>query len=409
MEQYVITGIGAFNGLGSTAEISWSNLLAGKTAIQKLNWPEDNPTQFPATYSGIKAKIAAIGPKIIDTYPEHFAPSWNHWDQNTRAALLSVDQAFNDAQLTSKNVGVVFSTFGSGTSLRLEVFAALTNGVKKVSPRKILNIGLDFPAAQISAIYKVTGPNTSMDSACTTGLTSIDTAINTLKANSELDAMVVGGSDYMAEPFYLYWFQNLGAISLSDDVTASCPFDKSRHGFVMGEGSATVIIEPLSKAKARGAKIYAVVNSTSFITLFDSDTSPDPEGIGAKLCVQQALDKAGITADQINYINAHATSTPTGDQIEFDAMQSIAPDRVMVSNKGQIGHAMSASGIIETIYTVLSMRDSISPGNANLTEPLGTGMNLINTATPMDIKYAIKNSFGFGGRNASIILERYDG
>jgi 3-oxoacyl-[acyl-carrier-protein] synthase II len=177
----------------------------------------------------------------------------------------------------------------------------------------------------------------------------------------------------------------------------------------MGEGSATVIIEPLGKAKARGAKIYAVVNSTSFITLFDSDTSPDPEGIGAKLCVQQALDKAGITADQINYINAHATSTPTGDQIEFDAMQSIAPDRVMVSNKGQIGHAMSASGIIETIYTVLSMRDSVSPGNANLTEPLGTGMNLINTATPMDIKYAIKNSFGFGGRNASMILERYDG
>lgn len=408
MEQYVITGMGAFNGLGSTVETSWANLLAGKTAVQKLEWPEDDATKFPATHSGLKAKIAALSPKLIDTYPDHFAPSWNQWDPNTRAALLSVDQAFTDAQLTSKNVGVVFSTFGSGTSLRLEVFAALTNGVKKVSPRKILNIGLDFPAAQISAIYKVIGPNTSMDSACTTGLTSIDTAINTLKANPELDAMVVGGSDYMAEPFYLYWFQNLGAISLSDDITASCPFDKSRHGFVMGEGSATLIIEPLSKARARGANIYAVVNSTSFITLFDSDTSPDPDGMGAKLCVQQALDRAGITADQIDYINAHATSTPLGDQVEFNAMRSLTPNRVMVSNKGQIGHAMSASGIIESIYTILAMRAGISPGNANLKEPLDTGMNLITTATPMDIKYAIKNSFGFGGRNASMILERYD-
>ena len=407
MEQYVITGIGIFNGLGSTAESSWQNLLAGKSSIQSIAWPEDDATKFPNTHSALKIKIAGLSPKLQDSdpHPEHFNYGWPYWDPNTRACLLTVDEAIVDAKLTSKNVGVVVSTFGSGTHLRLEIFSALNNGVKKISPRKSLNIGLDFPAAQISAIYKVQGPNTAMDSACTTGLTSIDYAINTLKANTELDAMIVGGSDHIAEPIYMYWFQSLGALSFE----GSFPFDKKRNGFVMGEGAATMIIEPLSKARARDAKIYGIVRGCGFVTLFDSDTSPDPEGRGARQCVNLALDKAGISADDINFINAHATSTPIGDQIEFDAMRDITPNRVMVSNKGQVGHTMAGAGILETIYTLQSMRDSQIPGNANLTEPCGSGMILPTTTTKLNIKYAIKNSFGFGGRNASMVLERYNG
>ena len=244
-----------------------------------------------------------------------------------------------------------------------------------------------------------------MDSACTTGITSIDYAINTLKANPDLDAMIVGAADHMAEPIYMYWFQNLGALS----PTGSRPFDKSRNGFVMGEGAATMIIEPKNKALARGAKIYGTIKSCSFVTLFDSDTSPDPEGHGAKRCVQQALDRAGITADQIRYINAHATSTPVGDQIEYDAMLALTPNQIMVSNKGQIGHCMSAAGIVESIYTLLALRDQRTPGNANLVDACSQGMILPNTAIDIDARYAIKNSFGFGGRNASIVFERYVG
>jgi 3-oxoacyl-[acyl-carrier-protein] synthase II len=164
----------------------------------------------------------------------------------------------------------------------------------------------------------------------------------------------------------------------------------------------------LSKAQKRNAKIYGIVKSTNFYTLFDSDTSPDPEGTGAKICVQQALDKAGITANDIDYVNAHATSTSIGDQIEYTAMLSLTPGRVMVSNKGQIGHGMSAAGITETIYTLLTMRDGQSPGNANLKTPCGQGMILPTESVNIDVKYAIKNSFGFGGRNASLVLERYD-
>jgi len=403
---YVITGIGVYNGLGTTSESSWANLLAGKSAIQQLTWPEDNPDKFPSTHRSIKVNIAATSPKLQDTdpHPDYFDYGWADWDPNTRACLLTVDQAIQDSNLTSKNVGVVISTFGSGTTLRLDVFSALNNGARRVSPRKTLNIGLDFPAAQIAAIYRVTGPNTSMDSACTTGITSIDSAINQLKANPELDAMIVGGADHMAEPIYMYWFQNLGALSLD----GSRPFDKTRNGFVMGEGAATIIIEPLSKARARGAKIYGIVKSTSFVTLFDSDTSPDPSGQGARLCVQQALDKAGITADQIDYVNAHATGTPIGDQVEFDAMLNLTPGRVMVSNKGQIGHTMAASGILETIYSLLTIRDQRTPGTANLVEPLGQGMILPVNSMDIDVKYIIKNSFGFGGRNASMVLEKYN-
>jgi 3-oxoacyl-[acyl-carrier-protein] synthase II len=410
MEQYVVTGIGIYNGLGTTAEESWRNLLLGKSAVTTLAWPEDDPRKFPPSYSILKPKIAAISPRLQDNdaHPEHFSYGWDNWDPNTRACLLTVDEAINDAKLTSKNVGVVVSTFGSGTTLRLTMFSAMMNGIKKTPPRKILNMGLDFPAAQVAAVYKVTGPNTSMDSACTTGITSIDHAVNMLKANPELDAMIVGGADHMAEPIYMYWFQNLGALCLSDELTANCPFDTKRSGFVLGEGAATMIIEPLSKAKARGAHIYGIIKGTGFVTLFDSDTSPDLDGVGARSCVTQALSKAGVNADDVNFVNAHGTSTPVGDQIEFDAMLAITPDRVMVSNKGQIGHQMSAAGIVETIYTLLGMRDSKVPGNANLQSPCGVGMILPTDSIELDVKYAIKNSFGFGGRNVSLVLERYD-
>ena len=171
MEQYVVTGIGVFNGLGPSAETSWTNLLAGKTAIKELTWPEDDPGRFPSTYSGIKVKLAATSPVPEGEYPEYFNPGWTHWDPNTRACLLSVDEAIKDSGLKSKNTGVIASTFGSGTRVRLDFFTALTNGRSKVSPKKTLNMGLDYPAASIAGIYKFQGPNTAMDSACTTGLT----------------------------------------------------------------------------------------------------------------------------------------------------------------------------------------------------------------------------------------------
>ena len=411
MEQYVVTGIGIFNSLGQSARESWNNLLAGKSAVQQISWPSDDPTQYPATHLSVaKTRIAAPATKLTedDAHPENFDYGWRHWDPNTRACLMSVEEAVKDSGLTSKRTGVIITTFGSGTSLRLDLFNAIDKGRTKYPPRKVLNIGLDFPAAQVAAIYGFCGTNTAMDSACTTGITSIDYAITSLKADAELDAMVVGGADHLCEPINIFWFQSLGALCAGEDPKDNRPFDTKRSGFVMGEGAATMIIEPLSKAQARGAKIYGMILSTNLYTLFDSDTSPDPTGIGARTCVQSALDKADITADDINFINAHATSTPVGDEIEFNAMYSLTPGRTMVSNKGQIGHSMSTSGIVETIYTLQGMCQGQQPGNANLVDPLGKGMILPTESIKLNVKYAIKNSFGFGGRNASMVLARYD-
>lgn len=411
MEQYVVTGVGIHNSLGKTALESWTNLLSGKSAVKNITWPVDDPEKYPATHNSVaKTHIAAPSHRLQedDAHPEHFSYGWRHWDPNTRACLLSVDEAVRDSGITSTRTGVIITTFASGTTTRLELFNALNLGKTKFPPRKVLNIGLDYPAAQVAAIYGFTGTNTAMDSACTTGITSIDYAISSLKADPELDAMIVGGADHLCEPLNIFWFQSLGALCPSTDPTANCPFDINRSGFVMGEGAATLVIEPLSKAQARGAKIYGKILSTNLYTLFDSDTSPDPTGIGARTCVQGALDKAGISANEIDFVNAHATSTPVGDDIEFTAMKALTPGRVMVGNKGQIGHTMSQAGIVETIYTLLGMQQGRQPGNANLVNPLGVGMILPTAAIDLDVKYAVKNSFGFGGRNASMVLARMD-
>lgn len=412
MEQYAVTGIGIYNNLGKTADDSWKNLLAGESAVKSIAWPDDDDDQYPRTHDSVKKTlIGATSEKLTaeDSHPEHFDYGWRHWDPNTRACLMSVDEAVTDAKLTSKKTGVIITTFGSGTSLRLDLFGAIDRGKTKYPPRKVLNIGLDFPAAQVAAIYGFAGTNTAMDSACTTGITSIDYAISALKADPNLDAMVVGGADHLCEPINIFWFQSLGALCPSANPEDNRPFDENRSGFVMGEGAATMIIEPLSKAQARGAKIYGLIKSTNLYTLFDSDTSPDPTGLGAKTCVKGALNKAGITADMVDFVNAHATSTPVGDNIEFNAMLDLTPDRTMVSNKGQIGHTMSQAGIVETIYTLQGMSEGRQPGNANLVNPLGQGMKLPTQAVEIYVKYAVKNSFGFGGRNASMVLERYDG
>jgi 3-oxoacyl-[acyl-carrier-protein] synthase II len=404
---YVITGIGIYNGLGKDIHTSFEKLLNGESTFKTITWPEDNPATFPQTYKNLKSNTAGVSPPPEDSEcVESFQKYWRDWDPNTRTGLLTVDQAVSDAGLSSKEVGVIFSTFGAGTSIRLDLFSAINLGKMKYSPRKCLNIGLDFPAAQISAIYGFQGPNTSLDSACTTGLTAIETAVNTMKAYPELDAMVVGASDRMFEPIYVYWFQSLGALS---PTGISAPFDNNRNGFVMGEGAGTLVIEPLDKAQARGAKIYAVIKGSGSSTLFDSDTSPDPEGQGARQCMTQAITRAGITVDDVDYINAHATGTPVGDIVEYNAIADIMPSRTVVSNKGQIGHCMSASGIIEVIYTVMSIQTGYTPGNGNLSSMIGAGELVLPTAkTKIDIRNAVKNSFGFGGRNASIVLGRYE-
>ena len=404
--EFAITGIGLYNGLGKNARNSFSALLDGKSTFIPTEWPQDDSQLFPQTHKGVPVTLAGEvnQPDESENKPK-FEKYWRHWDPVTRIGLLSADEAVTDSGIDSTNVGVIFSSFAAGSVVKMDMLAAFNQG-KKYSPRKSLNIGGEHTAAQVAAVYGFNGPNYSMVSACATGIVSIDAACAYLKSNPDLDAMLVGATDRTADAFNMYWFNILGALS---PTGMSAPFDKSRNGFVMGEGAATIIIEPLSKALKRGANVYATINGCGVITKFDSDTSPDPEGEGAVQCMLTACKQAGLNPSFIDYVNAHATSTPVGDIIEYDAIAKIIKhDVVVVSNKGQIGHAMSACGLIETIYTLLTMKMGISPGNANLVDPIGDSNLILPTESiKVDVKYAMKNSFGFGGRNASMILERW--
>lgn len=405
---FVITGIGLYNGLGKTARTSFSSLLDGESTIVPISWPDFNHDTFPQSHKAVPATMAGLCPEPKDSEcVSEFMGYWRHWDPATRAGLLTVEEAVLESGIDSCNVGIIFSTFAGGPELRSKMLAALNQG-KRYSPRKSLNISREHMAAQVAAIYDFNGPNYSMTSACATGIVSIDTACAQLRANPELDAMVVGAADKTANALEMYWFNLLNAMS---PTGVSAPFDKSRNGFVMGEGAATLIIEPFHKAFKRKANILAFIRGCGIVTKFDSDTSPDPEGEGAYECMMKACKNALIDPSDIDYVNAHATSTPVGDMIELRAISRLLGEGKqvpVVSNKGQIGHTMSACGLIEIIYTILAMDGGISPGNANLIDPeiSFSNINLLRGKSTIRGRYAMKNSFGFGGRNASIIIER---
>jgi 3-oxoacyl-[acyl-carrier-protein] synthase II len=407
MKQYAVTGIGILNGLGFNLEENWSNLLAGKSAIKEIVWPEDDPSKFPKTHKALT--IVAGAPCPIPTFKENeFGGHYQYWDPCVKIALSSARDAIADSQLTSKNVSVVYSTVGGSLHSRAYLTRNLEDGRERILPRQVIQISLDYISSVISRMFEFNGGSTGLSSACSTGLVSIDYGLKQLECDSDLDAVVVGGADMPIDGYQAYYFQNLGALSTQTASTASRPFDKNRSGFVPGEAAGALVIEPLEKAQARGAKIYGIIRSVSISSAGSHDTAPDKEGVAAKLAVAKSLKQAGLELSDIKYINAHATGTKAGDEVEFYAMRDLFPTATMTANKGQIGHTLAASGIIETIYTLLALRDQIAPPTVNLTDPIDTGINIPTQATTISAKYAIKNNFAFGGRSACAVIERYE-
>ena len=407
MKKYAVTGIGILNGLGFDLQENWENLLAGKSAIKEIKWPEDDPSKFPKTHKKLTAVAGAPCP--MPEFEEHeFGGHYQYWDPCVKIALASVRDAMRDSQLTSKNVSVVYSTTGGCMQSRAYMTRNLDDGRERILPRQVIQATLDYISGVIARMYQCNGGSVALHSACSTGLVSIDYAIKQLEVDNDLDAVIVGGADMPIEGFQSYYFQNLGALSIKPAEIASRPFDKDRSGFVAGEAAGALIIEPLEKAKARGAKIYGIIRSVGTASAGTHDTAPDKDGIAAKAAVTKAVRQAGLQLSDIQYINAHATGTKVGDDIEFNAMRDLFPNVTMTANKGQIGHTLAASGIVETIYTILALRDQMSPPTVNLVNPIDTGINIPTMATAITAKYAIKNNFAFGGRAASAVIERYE-
>jgi 3-oxoacyl-[acyl-carrier-protein] synthase II len=403
MKQYAVTGIGIINGLGETLAENWTNLLAGQTAIKEISWPEDNPKKFPKTHKSLTVKIGAPAP--IPIYEEMaYGGIAQHWDPCIKLGIRSVEDAVKDSGIESKNVSVVYSTTGGNTVSRGYLTRALEDGRERILPRQVIQSTLDYLSGTISRMFEFNGLSTGINAACSTGLLSIDYALRTLETEPDIDAVVVGGADMPIEAYQCYYFQNLGALS-NEPAT---PFDQNRAGFNAGEGAGCLVIEPLEKAKARGAKIYGLIVGSGVASAGHHDTSPDKDGIAAKTSVARALKSAGITTSDIGYINAHATGTQAGDDIEFYAMRELFPEKTMVANKAQIGHTLAASGIIETIYTLMALKTQTTPPTINLKTPIDSGMSIPTEASAINAKYAIKNNFAFSGRSACIVLKRYE-
>lgn len=406
MKKYAVTGIGIINGLGSTVEENWQNLLAGASAIKEISWPADDPKKFPKTHKALTVKVGAPCP-VPEFEQSAFGGHHQYWDPCVKIAVASVRDAIRDANLSSKNVSVVYSTTGGSLHSRAYLSRNLEDGRERILPRQVIQSTLDYTSSVVARMFGFNGGSTSVHSACSTGLVSLDYGIKQLESDNELDAVVVGGADMPLEGFQSYYFQNLGALSMQPADIASRPFDKNRSGFVAGEAAGALIVETLEKAQARGAKIYGIIRAVGVASAGAHDTAPDKDGDAAKLAVNKAIRLAGIKLTDIDYINAHATGTLAGDDIEFYAMRELFPNRIMAANKGQIGHTLAASGIVETIYTLLALRDQISPPTVNLIDPIDSGMSIPTVATKINANYAIKNNFAFGGRSACAIIERY--
>ena len=280
-------------------------------------------------------------------------------------------------------------------------------------PGRIINLASGF----VSIAHGLKGPNHAVVTACSTGAHAIGDAAR-MVALGDADVMVAGGTESPVNRISLAGFAALRALStnFNDDPTrASRPYDKDRDGFVMGEGSGALVLEALDHATARGAKIYAELVGYGLSGDAYHITAPSPDGDGAFRCMTMAIKRAGISASDVDYINAHGTSTPLGDEIELGAVQRLvgnAASRVsMSSTKSCIGHLLGAAGAVEAIFSILAIRDQIAPPTINLDNPsVETPIDLVpHAARKRDIRIALSNSFGFGGTNASLIFSRYSG
>lgn len=380
MKRVAITGVGIVDALGNNYKTCFENLLNDTDPIGPIT-----KIDFEK-YNNIKIRIGAeLHMESNDRIPLY-----------VRAAISSVDQAIESSGVTpGENVAIVYSTLGAGSVRNIDYVSALEYGKKKFSPRDMLEIQLDYLAGQISQHYKISGPSVSMNTSCSTFLNSLDYACRLV---DEYDYVIAGGSDAIIDPLHVWWFQQFHALT----QTHSRPFDQSRSGFVLGEGAGCLILESESKARARGAKIYGFINGIGLATELEGLTGLNKTA--AKLAVSRALTQAGVST--VDFINAHATSTVLGDEIEYHVMKEYLPEVPMYSVKAKIGHTMAACGVIELIYGLASLENNIIPRTFGLTNPLADDPALLTKNLEKPCKTFIKNSYAFGGRSASIVVSK---
>lgn len=418
MRRVVVTGLGMVTPLGCGVDVTWSRILEGRSGASRIS-------RFDV--SDLPAKIAAQVPRGDGADGTFNADQWVDPKEQRRLddfiifGMTAADQAVKDSGYAPQTddekcrAGVLIgSGIGGLPGIEATALELAEKGPRRVSPFFIPGRLINLVSGQVSIRYGLKGPNHSVVTACSTGAHAIGDAAR-LIALDDADVMVAGGAEAAICRLGMAGFAACRALSTGFNETpekASRPYDKDRDGFLMGEGAGVVVLEEYERAKARGAKIYAEVVGYGLSGDAHHITAPAEDGNGGYRAMQMALKRAGLMPSDIDYINAHGTSTPLGDEIELKAVERLfgnaAAKLSMSSTKSSIGHLLGAAGAVEAIFSILAMRDQIAPPTINLDHPsVQTEIDLVPHAPRRrPINVALSNSFGFGGTNASLILAR---
>jgi 3-oxoacyl-[acyl-carrier-protein] synthase II len=410
----VVTGMGMLTALGNDVPSTWDSMVAGRSGIRTIQ--AFDPSRLTAQIAGEVQGLDSS--HVLDRKDQRRTDRYIQF--GLVAAREAMDQAGLPARLEgaiAERTGVILGTGLGGAGTLNDGFSTnALRGPDRISPflipMGIPNVG----AGQIAINFGMTGPNYATVSACATGGHAVGEASETIRRD-DADIMLAGGAEACIFEALVGGFAAMRALSTRNDdpSAASRPFDSGRDGFVIGEGAGVLVLEALEHAQARGATPlaelvgYGATADASHITL------PAPGGMGAVRAARRALEKAGLAPDEVQHVNAHATSTPEGDKAELQAIRTIFGDHArslsITANKSMIGHTLGAAGAIEAITTVLAIRDGMVPPTINLTDPdpEGEGMDLTpGTAASGDVRVALSNSFGFGGQNTALVFRRWE-
>jgi len=417
MRRVVVTGLGMVSPLGGDVETSWANILASRSGAGTI-------TRFDA--SDYVCRIACeVKPKDhewgfdADKRVDHKVQ--RQVDPFIVFGIDAAGQALEDAGLTEMSEAErlragcsIGSGIGGLPGIESESLVLEHKGPRRVSPHFVHGRLINLISGQVSIKYGLMGPNHAVVTACSTGAHSIGDAARMI-AMDDADVMLAGGAESAICPIGIAGFSQARALSTGFNDTpekASRPYDVDRDGFVMGEGAGVVVLEEYERAKARGARIYAEVIGYGLSGDAYHVTAPHPEGSGAYRSMEMAIRKSGLSLEDIDYVNAHGTSTPLGDELELGAVRRLFGDAIsglsMSSTKSAIGHLLGGAGAVESIFCILAMRDQIVPPTLNLDNPSEgcAGVDLVpHVAKKRQVRAVLNNSFGFGGTNASLVMK----
>jgi 3-oxoacyl-[acyl-carrier-protein] synthase II len=418
LRRVVVTGLGIVSPLGCGPEAVWSNLLASKSGAVRI---DDFQVDDLASQIACRIPLGALADGKYDPDDWMEPKEQRKVDPFIVFGMAAATQAIADSGLEFKTVeeqeraGVLIGSGIGGIGGIYEASITLhEKGPRRISPFFIPGRLINLVSGQVSIRYGLKGPNHSVVTACSTGAHAIGDA-SRLIALGDADVMVAGGAESPVNRLSMAGFAAVRALSTAyNDAPekASRPYDKDRDGFVMGEGAGIVVLEEYEHAKARGAKIYGEVIGYGLSGDAYHITAPSPDGDGGFRCMAAAIKRAGIAPSDIDYINAHGTSTPLGDEIELGAVTRLLGDAAsrvsMSSTKSAVGHLLGAAGAIEAIFSLLAIRDGVAPPTLNLDNPsMETRIDLVpHVARRKEINVALSNSFGFGGTNATLVLRR---